>query len=374
MKKTNIILLLLVGILLVSSCETEDRGPVISGEPVLPAWIGPVTGGDYILTEDEADDAMATFQWSAAYFGFQGAVTYILQMDDAGNSFADAVDLANTTTQSVSITVGDMNQELIAMGKDPNTSYSFDIRVVAAVHADVDTIYSSSISMDITPYESALSIPPVYMLGSGTRPGWDNAAAREMIYLGDGKYFLIDSLFAGGDNWLKFIAELGKWAPQWGDDGTGDWASGGLAYRPTEGDPDPPAIPAPPVSGVYKVTFDMDNLTYTVEASGLFMLGDATTAGWDNANPLPMMCVETNQFELTTTLTSSLYFKFIDTPGQWAPMWGTDDQGTSTGGNLVYRPTEGSPDPPAIPAGPPTGSYKVEANIKDLTYVVTTAK
>jgi hypothetical protein len=57
--------------------------------------------------------------------------------------------------------------------------------------------------------------------------------------------------------------------------------------------------------------------------------------------------------------------------GQWAPQYGTDANGTSEGGKLVFRETESVPDPPGIPAPDVTGMYKIEVNLSNMTYKVT---
>jgi hypothetical protein len=68
------------------------------------------------------------------------------------------------------------------------------------------------------------------------------------------------------------------------------------------------------------------------------------------------------------------FLKFIEVLGFWAPQYGTDANGTSTGGILVYRPDENTPDPPAIPAPEAAGTYTITANTNDLTYTIELAK
>ncbi len=103
----------------------------------------------------------------------------------------------------------------------------------------------------------------VYLLGDATIPGWDNNTALPFTKVSEGKYSIITTLAGAGKFW-KIIDERGAWAPQWGTDGTGTADAGILAYRPTEADPDPAAIPAPDAAGTYKIEIDIVNLTYTV--------------------------------------------------------------------------------------------------------------
>jgi hypothetical protein len=128
--------------------------------------------------------------------------------------------------------------------------------------------------------------------------------------------------------------------------------------------------------GVFDIVFEIDAVTelytFTVNPAGaapeMFMLGDGSAAGWDNAGALPMTGTD-GVYSITTTLNGAgTYIKFITTLGQWAPMYGTDAAGTSTSGVLVYRATESDPDPSSIPAPDVAGLYVVTINTNDLTY------
>ncbi|MDZ7741378.1 MAG: hypothetical protein U5Q03_06435 [Bacteroidota bacterium] len=102
----------------------------------------------------------------------------------------------------------------------------------------------------ITPYDDVVQDKYIYLLGSGTTIGWDNAAALQMTPLGDGTYAIVEHLTPASDAYIKFISVLGNWAPQWGTDATGTWDAGPLVYRPTEEEPDPAAIPVGETEGI----------------------------------------------------------------------------------------------------------------------------
>ena len=137
----------------------------------------------------------------------------------------------------------------------------------------------------------------------------------------------------------------------------------------------------PTEDGTYDMVLKIDAVTekytFTVNPAGaapeMFMLGDGCSAGWDNANPLPMMKASDGVYYISTTLLGDgKYIKFITTPGQWEPMYGTDASGTSTGGNLVYRAV-GDPDPASIPCPATEGKYIVTINTNNLTYSIAPA-
>lgn len=102
----------------------------------------------------------------------------------------------------------------------------------------------------------------IYMLGDGSPRGWDNTNALPLIKTAEGVYSVTTDLPGGG--YLKFIDDLGAWAPQWGTDDTGTSESGPLVLRPTEDEPDPAAIPAPADAGTYTIEIDIVNLTYSI--------------------------------------------------------------------------------------------------------------
>ncbi len=135
----------------------------------------------------------------------------------------------------------------------------------------------------------------------------------------------------------------------------------------------------PTEDGVYDFELYIDAITeeytLTVNPAGeeaIYMLGDGTSAGWDNTNPITV--TGTNGiFTITTDLPGGGYIKFITVIGQWQPQYGTDATGTSTGGPLVSSETLGS-DPDAIPAPADAGTYTITANTVDWVYTIEPAK
>ena len=126
---------------------------------------------------------------------------------------------------------------------------------------------------------------------------------------------------------------------------------------------------------ILKIDAVTETYTLTVNPAGaspeMFMVGDGCSAGWTPASALPMTGTA-GVYSLTTTLNGTgKLIKFITTLGQWAPMYGTDAAGTSTGGNLVSRPTESDPDPASIPCPDVAGTYTVAINTNTMTYTIT---
>jgi hypothetical protein len=99
-------------------------------------------------------------------------------------------------------------------------------------------------------------------------------------------------------------------------------------------------IPSSVDAGIYDYTFfiatDVEELDISQQVevkkiSTLYVLGDATTAGWDINNPISMNNTAANQFSKMLPLGGSPKgFKFILTQGSWAVNWGTFESSAIT--------------------------------------------
>jgi len=378
MKNLIIIFLAIFGISFLSSCEKELKDPVLDkNQTVVPAITAPADGAAFTLIKDEADSLMTTFEWSPAQYNLTNIETtkYMLQMDLSGNNFADPYTLVSTQETSFSITEGSMNNILLSVLElSADEEQVFEIRVRSFVNdiSPYSSVYSAVKTIKITPYSDEIYIKPIYLLGGSTTVAWDNTIALPMQYIGNGQFARVEALSQTGDNWIKFISILGAWTPQWGTDATGTLESGPLVYRPDDPTTDPPAIPFTGVDGNYYIMADTLNLAYeTFLTSGeLFLVGDATTAGWDAGAALAFTESSPHIFTIVTTLNATGAMKFLEVKGAWAPQWGTNDQGNNKKGLLVYRPKESVPDPPSIPAPSTAGSYLITVDLTTMHYSV----
>lgn len=366
--------MVIAGLSLNYSCSKQEKDPVLNlSQSTKPAFTNPVSPAAFVLLQADADLELTNFQWSPAVYTFAELenTKYILQMDVIDNTFSDPVTLQSSETTSFSITVGALNQKLLGLDLSPGVAQDIYFRIISFIvdQTGSESLTSDVLTVTVTPYTDEVVVKPIYLLGDATDAGWDNNAALEMTYAGGSTFSIIANLQAG--KFLKFISKRGAWAPQWGTDANGTSEGGNLVYRPDEATTDPPAIPSPAVAGEYKITVDTANLTYTVGSPNpeLYMLGDGCSAGWNNGSALPMNGTA-GVYSLTVDLLGTGYIKFITTLGQWAPMYGTDANGTSTGGSLVYRPDEATADPPAIPVPATAGTYTVHVNTNDLTYTI----
>ncbi|GAB4312191.1 MAG: hypothetical protein Kow00127_02630 [Bacteroidales bacterium] len=375
MKKIIYIPMVLALLVLAGSCQKELTDPKLDmSQTVPPAMIAPADGSSFVLTPDAAEEVMTTFEWSPTIYNISGleATKYSVDFAPAGTNFEGAANLYSGTETAYPIKVGAMNQLLIGLGYSPDSAYTFDFKITSHLNdlSEYSYISSEVVSYTFTPYADVVEIKPVYLLGEATPVGWDNGAALPMAHIGDGRFARVETLDPALGIYWKIISQLGAWAPQWGTDETGTPEAGPLVYRPDEDTPDPAAIPAPDVVGDYYIEVDTALLTYkTFLTSGeLYLVGSATTVGWDNTAGLPFTEVEPHIFEITTNLTDG-GMKFLEVLGQWAPQWGTDETATGAGGPLIFRPEESVPDPAEVPS-PGSGTYTIRVDLTAMSYTI----
>jgi hypothetical protein len=216
----------------------------------------------FVLKKENADDAFATFLWTEVDYGDAYAVEYSIEFDAANNNFSTAVELASVTSNTYTGTIGAVNKALIKAGFNADAMVQVEFRVVSSIEGKKGFVEGTPIKMNLTTYSEEGGgevVPPLYLVGNATLAGWDNTKGLEIAWdKTNNNYSIVTEFVAGG---MKILQESGKWAPQWGDDGSN---TGILSFRPTETDPDPAEIASPGV-GTFKLIVDIENLTYVFE-------------------------------------------------------------------------------------------------------------
>ena len=115
-------------------------------------------------------------------------------------------------------------------------------------------------------------------------------------------------------------------------------------------------------------TFTINSFGSNAMAQELYILGDGTTGGWNNAPPAAQKFARLNNCEyvLTIAFVPGKYYKFISSFGNWQPQFGGN---SATGGTLGANYGGGS-DPDAIPTPALAGNYKITVNFLLNTYTV----
>lgn len=145
--------------------------------------------------------------------------------------------------------------------------------------------------VDEMPTANVLNVPGAYQ-------GWDPALNETvLVQVGEeGQVFEGFVTFPEGTESFEFKLAFGGWDDNYGGDDMGNLAAGGDNL-------------IAPGAGTYKLTADIDNLTYTLTPVQFGIIGSATPGGWDADTDMTYNG-ETGAFEVELALTGGQEFKF----------------------------------------------------------------
>lgn len=307
MKRTAILLVFILGIGFLHSCEKDEKEPVLHmDEATSPSISSPASGNAYTLTQEEEDEVLFTFDWSAASYPLENLpeVRYLLQADITANNWENPEsirDIADTRSTSYEITVYQMNQLLTRMGVEPfeTGEVSFRVRAFLTTASDHTWLHSDPADVSITTYEAMPDFDILFVPGG--YQGWDVGNESTVLYSPGGEDTYEGYLyFPEPDTEFKFATELG-WDENWGDDGgDGTLQPGGANIVAEE-------------AGVYRINVDLNDMTYEFVRTEWGLIGEAA-AGWEDD---VMMEIDTEHFDETwqtrftvNTSLSASEFKF----------------------------------------------------------------
>lgn len=322
MFKQHILFAFAAILLCFTACEEQVFDPVLTlGNAA--SISAPADGTSIVIVEGTEDNEFATFTWSAADFGFPAGISYSVEVDLAGNNFAEAQAIvpAVSTTQAM-VDNGEVNNFLISRGGSGGTEQAMEARVKAVVgrEADGNVLYSEVITLNVTPFEAERVYPSLFV--PGAHQGWDPATAPQIYDISDQPDGTYDGYvyFLDGMNEFKFTD-----APNWDngnfgdDDADGNIDDGGGNI--VSGDP-----------GMYRLNVNINDKTYTTELTNWGVIGSATPTGWDSDTDMVFDEVS-GTLKLTLDLVGgvdqAIKFRVNDD-------WGTNLGDTGADGSMEY--------------------------------------
>ncbi|MDZ7806682.1 MAG: SusE domain-containing protein [Gracilimonas sp.] len=137
-------------------------------------------------------------------------------MAESGTDFAEPATLVQTNATSVSMTVGELNNKMLAAGFPSNVENDIDVRVKAVINDDVEDMYSDPMSIMITPYYVDVSYPQIYVPGSyqsasGYTNDWSPADAPPLFSANSDDVYEGYVYMANGSNLFKFTPAERNW-------------------------------------------------------------------------------------------------------------------------------------------------------------------
>lgn len=282
-----------------SSDDVEDR-PVIMAKDA-PVLVAPEGGNAYVLLLENAAIQAERFVWTSANFDENVAITYELQLDAAGNEFANPRSLGSVNSgNQLSVTVETLNGAVLAAGGTAFVAGNYEVRVKASVNATFEPLYSNVAAISVTPY---VAVDPVlYLVGAPQAyyglNQWDNTTAMPLRYIGNGTTKVFEGYIkvAAGEG-FKFIGEQGTWDS--GNYGViGGVQDGNLKNAGDSGDV---KVAENDGNGLYYIWVDIDNLKYKSVKMNWGIIGSATAGGWDNETAMTYNFAA-NKFTITASL------------------------------------------------------------------------
>ena len=265
MKIKGLLYSAMAGQMILASCTKSEMAPVISDNPAAPAILAPAPGTSIEITQDGFASVL-NFEWNAADFGFQAAVTYTVQVDVGDQGFAKPVEILKTFTLSGSITYESLNNKLLAADAVAGAVNDLKFRIVASVSEYVDPVISEVVSFTVKPYFVEVSYPALNI--PGNYQGWapDNMATAiyslESNEVYDGYIYFTEAA-------TEYKFAKGSWSANWGDDGADGTLEADGANLTAQG----PAM--------YRLHADLNAFTHTALRTDWGLIGSATAGGWD---------------------------------------------------------------------------------------------
>ena len=271
-KYINKILFLLTFSALMMSCENEEV-VVINEDFTTTA----VLSNDNIVLEEanEGGATILTVSWDEPNFGYNAAAEYniLFSLSDSSEETGPESVSAGTELEK-GFKTEDLNKVLLNLGAEPNKATELDVTIEIILSKQNSKLTGSS-SLTATAYSGVLDLTtPWGIVGDATPNGWPDGNTVDAAFYQTGEagvYVTYINLSVG--EWK--IRKDNSWDLNYGSDANdGTLQQNGSNIKVSADQ-----------AGPNKVTFDENNLTYTMEKYSWGIVGDATftgnPSGWD---------------------------------------------------------------------------------------------
>ncbi|MDB5021278.1 MAG: hypothetical protein JWQ28_2405 [Pedobacter sp.] len=348
--------LLFFAMLLSSSACKKEPGAFT----VFPLETGELTASqaEVVINSSTPSNEALKLSWSAPA---NSKINYGIIFKSAAS-----VDTVKVTGSSKAFTMGELNNIVVGkLGLEIGKATDITAVVQAFVPVNGKSALSNVITIKITAAPTGAAYSQLYIVGDATPNGWDINNPNEMKVDPTNNFqFKYNAVLNAGE--FKIPVAKGSWGadffmPAVNDpeltDRTVEFVPGGMPDKKWK-------ITTP---GAYKILLNISASSFIeikpfTPYANLYLVGDATIAGWDIDHPLPMQMTAGNPYEFTYTGDLKAgEFKVPTATGSWAAdffMPITNGEGiTSTDAVLVPG---GNPDFKwKIPGA---GRYKITIN------------
>jgi len=201
-----------------------------------------------------------TFSMSNANFGFQAAVSNVLQLAVKGTNFVNPKEVILPPNATTKVYNGlDFNNLLLSLNLPTTANTDVEIRLKSSISNTLAPVYSNIVGLSAKPFPLT-----AWIYVPGNYQGWNINSPDSLVSLsGNGVYTGVIA-FDGGD--FK-ITPLKKWDIAYGATGIGKIGTSGGNINSIS-------------AGAKQLDVDLNNLTYTLTPLVWSIVGSATPVGW----------------------------------------------------------------------------------------------
>lgn len=294
-----------------------------------------------------------------------GAASYDVVFSTTSD-FATKIKLGTSTKNSYTTTIGALNTALLQAGYSPYALKKVFFRVEAGTNV------SNSVSFDVTPYP--VTVPIITSPTAGSSIVLDaanpDAVAKTVTWTDYNTYgvdvdYLVEVAKTGSTTFESAGTVKNLKTLNWTNKSLNDAVLklGLIANVESSVDVRVTATTKSVGGTINKVSQVVSfKVTPYVAFKNLYLVGDATAAGWDPNNNNQALYRDpntTSKFYFTGKFGTSM-FKLLEVLGQWQPQWGV-----KSGVVAVNDGSTSDPDPFSVSSG---GYYSFEVDIVAKTY------
>ncbi len=267
-----------------------------------------------VLDKTMLSNTVITFSLTNANFGYQAAVTNVLQMAVKGTNFANAKEAiltANATTKTYNGL--DFNNLLLSLNLPTTSNSDVEIRIKSSISTTMAPVFSNVVSLSAKPFPLT-----AWIYVPGNYQGWNPATADSLVSVtGNGVYTGVIA-FDGGN--FK-ITPAKKWDIAYGVAGAGKISTSGGDISSLS-------------AGAKQLDVDLNNLTYTITPLVWGIIGNAIPgSNWAVDTDMKYINDGKGTWKVTVALTAG-EFKFRKNH-DWGTNYGGNASGALTGDNIA---------------------------------------
>ena len=286
MKILHYIGMILTLFVVFQSCKKDETQARLSTEDAVKAAVLTLDKTNLTLSKENASDTVLHLSLVPADFGFQAAVTNVLQFGLKGDNFKTVKEvIVPSGRTAIGFTGYELNGYLLALGVPTGEASEFDIRLKSSINAKIAAVFSALSGLKASPYASTS-----YLYVPGAYQGWDPATAESMVSPTSNGIYTGIIFFPEANSEFKITTER-NWANSYGQTADGKLAFNGGGN-----------IKAPR-AGNLEIEVNTTANTISFKDHNWGIIGSATPKGWDADTD--MKFDNTNQvWKLTVSLTA----------------------------------------------------------------------